>query len=184
MSGTITRIERAQATRLAEQFRAGDKAAYGALYSRFRDAVFAAAVGIVRCAQDAEDVVQDTFMRAWKSREKLRDPARIKAWLTRIAANLAKTLYGRRRRCVEDAGVLERVAVAPEAHVALESAQQRGQLREAIATLTPRQCQVVTLRVERELSFKEIAETLGCSNVSARVNFTYGVRSLRQVMAA
>jgi DNA-directed RNA polymerase specialized sigma24 family protein len=50
--------------------------------------------------------------------------------------------------------------------------------------LSPRQNQVITLRVREDLSFKEIGTRLGCSDVAARVNYLYGVRNLQQRMAA
>lgn len=177
-------IEELQLIRLAERFSQGDGDAFGQLYARLRARLLMATRRILGDDAEAEDVVQDTFIRAWKVRERLRDPARVRAWLTRIAVNLARTRWSRRGRCVAMDPSLEQMGVAPVAHAAMERAERRATLSHAIDQLTPRQSAVITLRVHRELSFKEIAHELGCSNVSARVNYTYGVQRLRERMVA
>lgn len=179
----IAHIESLQLQQLAQRFMDGDRGAFGELYERLRGVMMGAAMRILRREADAEDVVQDAFLRAWKARERLREPARVKAWLVRIAVNLARTHCGRRGREVESVEAHELVC-EHTAQDAMEAAESRQRLKAAIGALTPRQCQVITLRVERELSFKEVSEEIGCSNVSARVNFTYGVRALKEVLAA
>ena len=169
---------------LVVRFQAGDAKAYGALYTRFREVVFSVAMRIVRNVADAEDVVQNTFLRAWNARTRLRSPGCIRPWLSRIAANLAKSLCGSNNRNTELPEIAEELAVAPSAHDQLEEQETRARLHDAIDKLSPRQCNVISLRIGQDLSFKEIASHLGCTDVSARVNFLYGVRNLQAKLAA
>lgn len=170
-------------TLLASRFRAGDRDAFGALYAATRDAAYATAIRILRCPNAADDVVQSAFIRAWNARERLREAGAFRGWLLRIVANLARTLCVRRARFVAfEVGCEPQVAVT--AHDVLEAREATEALDEAIERLSPRQCQVIALRVREDLSFKEIGARLGCSDVSARVNYLYGVRNLQSRMAA
>ncbi len=180
----IASLEDLQLTALAERFRGGDGEAFGALYGRLRRVAFAVALRIVGCEAEAEDIAQDTFLKAWGARERLQEPASVRGWIARIAANLARTRQARRSRLIEGAAELAVMTSPAQAHEALERAEDRSRLRGAVARLTPRQCAVITLRIDRELSFKEIAASLGCSDGAARVNFTYGLRGLKEALAA
>ncbi len=185
MTAQITRIETLQIARLGQRFVQGDAQAYGELYQRLWTVVVGVAMRVLDEVADAEDVAQDAFMRAWAARESLRQPERVRAWILRIAANLARTHRSRQGRFVADGQThIDEQVGHDNAESMMQEAQQRRTLRQAIGGLTPRQCQVISLRVERELSFKEIAGALGCSSGSARVNYTYGVRTLRQTLAA
>ena len=172
---------------IVARFVLGDSAAYGELYSTFRDVALRVAGRIVQSASDAEDVVQMAFLKAWTHRTSLRDHNAFRPWLLRIVRNLAYTLCNKRKRFTQEA------PEAPEAHlVANEStpyqevarSREYTALHRAIHTLSARQCQVITLRVRHDLSFKEIGAKLGCSDGAARVNYLYGVRNLQAKMAA
>jgi len=177
----IVTIEKLQLQKLASRFIAGESDALGELYERLHDHVFRTALRILKNEADAKDVTQDTFMRAWSSRQRLRDPSCVRAWFGRIAANLSKSHWRRAKRtdCLDDI----ELATYATPQDALEKAQSSQRLKQAIGRLTPRQCQVIRLRVEREMSYKEIAAELGCSSGSARVNYTYGVAGLREMVA-
>ncbi len=170
-------------TQLVLRFQAGDRTSFGTLYALTREMAFRTALRIVRCESDADDMVQAAYLRAWEARDRLQQPERFQAWLARIVVNLSRTRCRRRGRFVEaDAAPVP--AVEPRAHVTLERAQSRRALDTAIATLSPRQNNVVALRLREDLSFKEIGARLGCTDVAARVNYLYGVRNLQVRMAA
>ena len=170
-------------TQLAVRFQAGDRLAFGRLYAELREMAFATALRIVRNGSDADDLVQAAFLRAWQARDKLREPARIGAWVARIVVNLANTFCVRRSRFV-DVDTVCAAVVEPQAHIELERREAQRALATAISALSPRQSNVVSLRVREDLSFKEIGARLGCTDVSARVNYLYGVRNLQTRMAA
>ncbi|MBH23450.1 MAG: hypothetical protein CMH57_03090 [Myxococcales bacterium] len=187
MTTTITQLpspERLQLSRIAERFRDGDRLAYAALYERLWSAVYKAVLGIVRSSADAEDVAQWAFIRAWEARERLRTPASVRAWIVRIARNRARSLFLIQKRYYHDPEAIDALRDEGDVHAEVVRAEERGALYEAIASLSPRQSEVVQLRVERGLSFKEIGEELGCSCVSARVNYSYGVSRLKERLVA
>ena len=77
---------------------AGDEASYGTLVSRYRDYVYTIAVRIVGNDEDAEDVAQEAFVRAYRALPRFRGDSKFSSWLYRITTNRALTHLKRRRR--------------------------------------------------------------------------------------
>ena len=85
---------------------AGDRAAFEQLVHRRLDRAFRTARAILGNEADARDATQEAFLRAWRERRRLRDPARFDAWLGRILVNSCRqVLRGRRRRAVREIAV-------------------------------------------------------------------------------
>src|SRR5262245_19775642 len=83
---------------LIEAIRRGDRAAFGTLIARYQRMVEAVAYHATGSAALVDDVVQDTFIVAWSTIERLHDPQRVSAWLHGIAKNLARKAHRRVRR--------------------------------------------------------------------------------------
>src|ERR1044071_3353203 len=75
----------------------GDRAAFETVIRAARRSLFAIAYGVLQNREEAEDVVQDTFVKAWKSRWRVRDSAKLPAWLGTIARHRARDLARKRR---------------------------------------------------------------------------------------
>ena len=103
-------LDAASDLELGQAFRDGDDAALAALYDRHLRAVYDFVARVVRDPAAAEDLTQMTFVRAWEGRDKLRDPARVKAWLFTIAHNLAlnHVTRGRKLESIDDQFDLDR----------------------------------------------------------------------------
>jgi RNA polymerase sigma factor (sigma-70 family) len=154
---------------LGQAFRDGDEAALAALYDRHLRAVYDFVARVVRDPASAEDLTQMTFVRAWEGRDKLRDPARVKAWLFTIAHNLAlnHVTRGRKLESIDDQFDLATPAAGPEAELEAKDAAQL--VWAAAASLEPRQYAVLDLSLRRDLATPEIAEVLGVSSSHAAV---------------
>ena len=147
---------------------AGERAAFRALYDRHRPAVHRLARAFATLdPDDAEDVVQDAFIRAFGSIAKLSQPGRFGPWLLTIARNRALSRLGRRKAAEKlsedltlEAGALaEDVAVLPELGIEAEL----GVVRRIVAELPegPEKETVRLFYLEGELSAREIAARLG-----------------------
>src|SRR5216117_1670195 len=105
----INRVETGDAE-LVRRVRAGDIGAYGALVARYRDRLGRYAVHMIGDREDAEEALQDSFVRAYRSLERCYDPARFGAWLYGILVNRCRTTGARaarrRRLFVHDAEAL------------------------------------------------------------------------------
>jgi RNA polymerase sigma-70 factor (ECF subfamily) len=153
---------------LAAHAAAGDGGAQRAIYDKYRPLVFRVARSFAELdADDVEDVVQESFVRAFQGLDRLHDPERLGPWLLTIARNRALTRLARRRARQEAAEDLQREAEArgeeiaempdPEAGVELEL------VRRIIADLPegPEKETVHLFYVEGSLSAREIADRLG-----------------------
>ena len=168
---------------LVEAARDGDHQAFEELVRRTHADTYTLARRLVSDEDDAADVVQEAYLRAFRSIRKFRGDAQFSTWLYRITANCASTHLGRRRRHRHDE-LDEEVAVAdthPDSDpaTAADGTLLRDQLEVAIAELPPRLRAVVVLRDIYDLNHAEIADQLGISESAAKVRLHRARRKLR-----
>jgi RNA polymerase sigma-70 factor (ECF subfamily) len=143
----------------------GDRAAFTELVRRYQRAVYRVAYALTRNASDADDLAQETFVRAWQAIGRFRVGEPVHPWLARIATNLAISLFRRRKRRPEtpleplvEAGRQWGVEDDPADEV--ERGEQARHLQAAFAELKPEHQAVLALRVVEEQSYEAIAATL------------------------
>ena len=174
---------------LCRAFLAGDEAAFGTLVERHRALVFSLMRRYTVRPEDAADLAQQAFLRALEasrrvfSRWRLSGPMPFRAWLIRIALNLAKNHARQGRRWLRAVEAPETEAPGESAQESLERAERERAVRAAVLTLPRRQREVLTLRVDAGLGFRDIAESLGITETNAKVNFHHAVKRLREHMA-
>jgi RNA polymerase sigma-70 factor, ECF subfamily len=126
---------------------------------------------------DAEDLVQEVFMRAYQAFPNLRQNSNQRAWLYKIATNCVFTKLrqakSRRDNITAFKDMIELRDTSPTRGV------MRQQLHAAVDQLSPKQRACVTLRYFNELDYPEIAEIVGCSEAGARANVYQAIRQLR-----
>jgi RNA polymerase sigma-70 factor (ECF subfamily) len=164
---------------LVDRFREGDARAFEELVRRHQRAVFHLARRFVRDDDEAKDVAQRAFVKAYQGVHALRGGAAFRTWLFRITANLALNHIRDNRRVLasEDAGV--NVPIEAIGAGRIDDAQRRAQLIRALDELPPKQRLVLELRVFEELPFREVAHIAGCTENAAKVNFHHAVKRLR-----
>ncbi len=179
---------------LLAAFLVGDDEAFGALVKRHERLVLSLVRRYARDPDDARDLCQRTFLRAFEAaRRALRHAPRgggavpFRRWLIRIAVNLGKNHLRDRTRFravgLDDVGDEKLGSTPPVSTAELERAERAAQVKAAVLTLPRRQREVLTLRVDGELSFADIAETLGITENAARVSFHYALQKLRARLA-
>src|SRR4051812_40295292 len=129
----------------------GDREAFERGIRLTSRSLFAIAYGVLQNRQEAEDVVQDTFVKAWKSRWRIRDSAKLPAWLSTIARHRARDLARKRRPepLPEDFESAETVGMpAPS-----QMADLDGEVRSALAQLPELHRAAVTLRYLEQLDY-------------------------------
>jgi RNA polymerase sigma-70 factor (ECF subfamily) len=172
--------------RLAVAAREGDREAFDELVRRTYVDTYTLAVRLTGNEEDARDVVQEAYLRAWKGIGRFRGDAQFTTWLYRITANASYTLVQkRRRRRVEplemaDEPVETALEAQPEA--AAESAAMMARLSEAVAELPPKLRSIVVLKDVYGLPHEAIAEELGISVAAAKVRLHRGRKKLRDVL--
>jgi len=161
----------------------GDLSAYEPLVNKYRDRIYAQAYNLTRNPDDACDLCQETFVRAWKSLKNFRGQSSFYTWLYRIATNLGIDLIRSKEKNpttqFDDAIEKEETEEnKPFAHQKLPSddvlRKELGQaIDAAIGKLTPEHREVIVLREFEGLDYKEIAKVVGCSigTVMSRLHY-------------
>ncbi len=192
LPGGASQADHRHDDQLVRLFLLGDEVALGELLRRHERRVLALVRRYAASPDESRDLVQKAFLRALQAaRRSLRRGGGRKtvpfaAWLLRIAVNLGKNAArdaARWRRAPVEA--IDGTASAPPvAEEGLIQAERERLVRQAVLALPTRQRQVLTLRIDAELTFQEIAEALGITEGNARVHFHHAARRLRQVLAA
>jgi RNA polymerase sigma-70 factor (ECF subfamily) len=131
---------------------------------------------------DADDLSQETFLRAWRAYRTLSADANLRAWLFTIATNRARNHFrdARRRRtalAARPARPLEGDAAGPHGEAAVRETRRR--LAQAVAALPLKQRLAFVLRKVHNLDYDVIARSLGCSPDSARAHVFQALKKLR-----
>ena len=172
---------------LIRRMQADDLDAFEALFLRHRGAIYRTAYGLTGDRHAAEEVLQDTFARAYERRAILHTDVSPLPWLHRVAINLCYSRLGRRRL---PAGPIEEAAVRLMRDGAVEPAEraERRELRqivqEGIASLPPKHQSVVVLYYLHGLSLQETAVALDVRLGTVKSRLHYALRSLRTQLEA
>ena len=147
-----------------------------------QDRVYAVSFALTGNRHDAEEVAQDTFMRAYKALQTY-PPERVRelkqrAWLHRIAVNVVRNrVRGVRPRLVELNGSEPDRGIGPEEDVLRRA--EIDELASRVACLPPRYREAVVLRHVQELSYAEVADALGQPVGTVKANVHRGLKMLR-----
>lgn len=169
---------------------AGDRESFHDLVRRHESPLWATLRWRLRNLEDAREVFQETWLRAFEGLARLRDPGRLRSWLLSIALNLARQRLRRPAASPEEidarggGGLADREGEEAEPGAELERREEIASLRVEIESLPPRQREVVDLRVNHALSHAEIAGLLEISEESSRANYYQALRRLRTRMGA
>ena len=168
---------------LVARARRGDLEAFASLVERYQRPLTAKALANVRHVQDADDLVQETFMRAFKGLASFREDTRFGPWLYRILRNL---VIDRSRRTCREVGGAEEMAArieadAPTPEMEMLSQELAKRIDQALAEMPEgRQKQIFRLRFEKGLPIKEIASRLGLHSGTVKVHLFRSSRRLRK----
>jgi RNA polymerase sigma-70 factor (ECF subfamily) len=169
--------------------KSGHREAFRTIVERHSAAVFRVAYRLTRSEQDAEDVVQETFLKAYTELGRFEGRAALGTWLHRIAANCAIDLMRRRSlRLVNDPADAEPVlmrlpAPAPGPDRQAAGRELRDHVDAALADLTPLERAAFTLRHLEERTVEEICAILGQSPAATRHSIFRAVAKVRRVLA-
>jgi RNA polymerase sigma-70 factor (ECF subfamily) len=167
---------------LVRSLQDGDAGAFETLVRLHHRAVYNMAFRYMGDHGGADDVVQETFVKAFNAIQSFRGESSFKSWLIRIAVNTAKnSLRSRERHAAVDIADLP-LSSKHHDFTRLEGLQTAELLRLAIARLAPKQREALELRVYEDLSFKEIAEIMDCPFDTAKANYRHAVLNLRKIL--
>jgi RNA polymerase sigma-70 factor (ECF subfamily) len=171
---------------LVSRAQEGDTAAFEELVRLTYGDVYNLAIKLTGNEADANDVVQDTYVRAFRGLRRFRGDAAFSTWLYRIASNCASSFMSRRsrQRCDSLAEADEFVETDPDQDPSLraEASSLRQSLDRALEQLPHRLRAVMELRHLEDLSHREIAERLGISESATKVRIHRARNTLRRLL--
>jgi len=165
--------------------KAGDRGAFDDLVKATYAQTYTLALRLTHNEEDARDVVQEAYLRAYKGLKKYRGDAQFTTWMYRITANCAATHLGKgnkhRHEDLEDSAATlfdERPEVDPSASA--DATILRDRVNAALSHLPPRLRAVVVLRDVYDLPHEEIAQELGITEAAAKVRLHRARKQLRE----
>ena len=180
----------------------GKSEAFATLMRRYQDRLTKYINGFVKNDDLAKDLTQETFLRAYRSRESYEPTARFAAWIYRIATNLCYDEFRKRRSSpimslnttftvqITEKGdeetfelyeqLPDNSVIPPD--VEIEKDEQRARLRTAIESLSEKHRTVILMHVYKGMEYAEIAEQLGCSVGTVKSRMHYAIKSLKQML--
>src|SRR6201988_1930209 len=180
---------------LVKQCQAGQTEAFDQLVIRYRTRVFAMIYNMVHNEQDAWDLAQESFVKAWRSIKRFRGRSSFYTWIYRIVMNV--TIDWLRKKQIkgggsefDDAIQLKEVEPASKTvpksealpHEMMERSEIRARIDKAIAQLSPEHRAVILMKEIEEMQYHEIAETLGCSIGTVMSRLFYARKKLQNLL--
>lgn len=180
---------------LVARLQGGDERAFDEIVRRYQEPLLRFALGLLGDLDDAADVVQETFVRAYEQISEFRGGSTLYTWLYRIAYNRSISLLRRRkvRRLLrldrrgedgegEGLGVRLQLVAADDPGADLERAELMRQVELAVAALPPRQRSIFVMRHYQGLSHGEIARIVGRTEGAIRAGYFHAVRKVRDAV--
>lgn len=178
-------------TRLAKLARNGDRHAFAELVDLYKDKLFHLAYRMLGNAQEAEDIVQETFIRVYKNLKRYDSTHKFSTWIYRIASNLCIDRLRKKRHTsysldadmkegegLDGYSMLAADDASPEDQLALSETQQ--QIRQAIEKMPEKYRTVIILRYLQDLSLKEISDILDMPVTTVKTRVHRGREYLRK----
>jgi RNA polymerase sigma-70 factor (ECF subfamily) len=170
---------------LVQEVRNGDRRAFTELMRRYQERVYWVARRIVGSHDDADDVTQEAFVKAFVGLGDFRGDASFYTWLYRIAVNLSLNAVRKRQvmNYLSDSTILNRILPLgddPGRQVEFRDLQSR--LEKAVAQLPEKQRAVFVLRHYEEMSYEEIAQVLKTSVGGLKANYFHALKKVQQYL--
>ena len=172
--------------KLVRTVRAGDIEAFNRLIARWEKRLYNYLWRMTRSADDALDLMQETFLAAFRQLGRLQEPARFAGWLFRIAHNQAQSQFRRvslAQRHADPPSEATETAISLGEGARLDELELRVEVERALASLEPDQREVVVLKVVEGFKFEEIAEILDCPLSTVKSRVYAGFEQLRRKLA-
>jgi RNA polymerase sigma-70 factor (ECF subfamily) len=177
---------------LVDRCKQGDPGAFDELFTLIHEDLYRWAYSMVRNEDDAMDVAQDCFLRIFRHLGRLQDSRKFAQWCSRLLVNQANTFRVRRRKHqteeledgfdVGEESLPLQGRAAPSPRTAASQREVLEQVNAAIRELPPRQRTAVLLFDVKQMTIREVAEQLGCSEGAVKFNIHQGRRKLRVLL--
>jgi len=163
--------------------RRGEREAFDALVARYQRPIYRLCYRYVNNHEDANDLSQDAFLKAWRAIASFRGDSAFSTWLYRIAVNACLNHRALKRPLTQE---LPEVLVDPRpgAEAEAERGDEARRVRAAVSRLPDRQRATLILKIYHDLTHEEVAGILGSSVGTVKANLFHALANLRRQMGA
>lgn len=177
--------------RLVQQAKSGNRNAFGKLVKKYQKQILYLSYDLMRNYEDARDLAQDAFTRAFEKLEQFEERSQFSTWLYRITVNLAMDRYRHRKRNqvkILDADLtrvhnrkdVKQTDIVAMPELAVEQHELRDQIAIALNKLSPNQRIATVLKYFHQKSSKEIADMMGCNENTVRIHIFRAMANLKK----
>jgi len=154
-------------------------------FGRLQDQLLGTLYFMVGNQDDAQDALQEAFIKCWKHRQEVPQIKNLKAWIFRIALNTGRDMRSaawsvRRRQLTEEHAMLEATVETPDE--ALSRKEQLEQLRDAIVTLRPEEQEIFLMRQNGDMTYEEIALAMDLPAGTVKTRMRLALTKLRKAL--
>jgi RNA polymerase sigma-70 factor, ECF subfamily len=168
---------------LVAAFLAGSQEAFAVIVSRYQRTVYQVCYRFVRNHEDAADLAQDVFVRAFKGLKEFKGDSTLGTWLYRVGVNCCLNRLAVKRPRTESIDASQHVDHKRDDPLAsVVRSEKAAEVRQAIAQLPPKQRATLLLRIYQDLSHQEIAKILGSSEGATKANFFHALGNLKRLL--
>ena len=178
---TVTELDEQQ---LVDACLAGREGAFDVVVERHRRSVYQLCYRFVGNHEDASDLSQEVFLRAYRGLKNFRGGSTLATWLYRIGVNVCLNRVAVKKPITEDIDTRQHVDTVHEPQDERVLREERAvRVRAAIARLPPKQRATLVLRMDQELSHEEIAGILDSSVGAVKANFFHAMGNLKKILS-
>lgn len=157
------------------KFRDGDEHLFREIVDMYGERLYNLVFRIVRNVDDAEDIVQETFVRSFIKRKTFRGKSSIYTWLVRIAYNFSMNFIKKRKPTIE---LDSRLSSKDNPEHEIEKQEIGERIDTAVKQLPPKQRAVFTMKFYENMSYKKISKVLSCKEGTAKALYHFAVEKL------
>jgi len=168
--------------KLIKLAKGGDRAAFGQLVKLHKDFTFSVIMNVVKNRQDAEDIMQNVFIKVFYQLKKFDERSKFSTWIYRVATNESLTFKRLYKHKFDTEQALQTVGIKNKVESDLEKQDQQKYVREAIEQLTDAEKHVVSLFYLKEHKIKEIAKISDKTESWVKVVLHRGRTKLKSIL--
>lgn len=165
------------------QVLAGDKQAYAHIINKYKNPLYAVILRMTRNPQDAQDFVQEAFLKIYRQLGKYKETGTFSSWLYRVAVNHCLDEFRKKRlQTVSGESIEEQLTEKNHPEIIFLKKEQQRQLERLLAALPDDERLIILLRYTNELSYEEISEVTGISLSTVRNKLHRAKKKMRAVV--
>ena len=186
MADVVTPLAELDDKALVAEAAAGNRDAFEVIVERHRRTVYQVCYRFVNNHEDASDLAQDAFVRAWRGLKNFKGQSALATWLYRIAVNVCLNRVAVKTPStepIESADRFEDARIEGAQHAMLRE-ERAAAVRRAIASLPDKQRAALILRTYHDMSHQQIADALGSSTGAVKANFFHALANLKKILGS